>query len=334
MENRSLPKLDLNITNRCNFRCTHCAFDSGIAPMAEMSLGELEKILHETKGLGGEKIDITGGEALVREDVEEIILLGKSLGYRIELVTNGYLLNSERLKRLHDLKVEGVAISLDGSTAERYNLIRRKNQVVFERVLKVIQEAVGRGFYTKINTTVFSVNLEDLAGITELAQSLEVSELGFYYFTPVGRGSRSRELVANPFKWLNFIRTELPRYANGKMKISLELFLIEREKWLSDYGCLAQREQSHLQVLPDGKAYPCAILASYGRPLGDLKECSVKEIWRNGTRWESYWRDTVFPYFTQWGSCVNLGEYNLNEQSRKDYAYVCPLRKFELEEVR
>ena len=68
--------------------------------MNEMSLGELEKILRETKELGGEKIDITGGEALVREDVGEIIGLGKSLGYRMELVTNGYLLNSERLKRL------------------------------------------------------------------------------------------------------------------------------------------------------------------------------------------------------------------------------------------
>ncbi len=333
MENRKLPKLDLNITNRCNFRCRHCAFDSGIACMNEMSLGELEKILRETKELGGEKIDITGGEALVREDVEEIVRLGKSLGYRIELVTNGYLLDSEKLKRLRELKVEGIAISLDGSTAERYNFVRRKDKAAFEKVTNTIREVQRSGFYTKINTTVFSSNLEDLSGITELAQNLGADELGFYYFTPVGRGSRNRELVANPFKWLNFIRTELLRYDNGKMKISLELPLIETDRWLPDYGCLAQREQSHLQVLPDGKAYPCAILASYGKPLGDLKECSVKEIWRNDSRWDNYWHGEVFPYFAQWGGCVDLGEHNLNDQSRKDYAYVCPLRKFELEEV-
>ena len=333
MENRKLPKLDLNITNRCNFRCRHCAFDSGITSMNEMSLGELEKILRETKELGGEKIDITGGEALVREDVGEIIGLGKSLGYRMELVTNGYLLNSERLKRLRELKVEGIAISLDGSTAEKYNLIRRKDKVTFDKVTNTIQEVQRSGFYTKINTTVFSSNLEDLGRIVELAQNLGADELGFYYFTPIGRGSRNSELVADPLKWLNFIRTELPRYNNGKMKISLEVPLIETEKWKPDYGCLAQREQSHLQVLPDGKAYPCAILASYGKLLGDLRECSVKDIWKNELRWENYWRETIFPYFTKWGGCVDLGEYNLDERSKKDYASVCPLRKFELEEV-
>ena len=87
MENRKLPKLDLNITNRCNFQCTHCAFDSGILDLPELTLSELEKILRETKEIGGQRFDITGGEPLVREDVEEIIAIGKGLGYKIELVT-------------------------------------------------------------------------------------------------------------------------------------------------------------------------------------------------------------------------------------------------------
>ncbi|MCK5025696.1 MAG: radical SAM protein, partial [Nanoarchaeota archaeon] len=69
---RKLPKLDLNITNRCNFRCVHCAFDSGIEHMSELSVKEIKKILTDTKELGGERIDLTGGEPTVREDLADI----------------------------------------------------------------------------------------------------------------------------------------------------------------------------------------------------------------------------------------------------------------------
>ena len=51
---RRLPKLDLNITNRCNYRCKHCAFDSGVIDMKELTVPKLTKILKDTKELGGE----------------------------------------------------------------------------------------------------------------------------------------------------------------------------------------------------------------------------------------------------------------------------------------
>src|SRR3989344_4241365 len=165
MENRKLPKLDLNITNRCNFRCTHCAFDSGVLDLPELTLSKLEKILRETKEIGGQRFDITGGEPLVRNDVDEIIKIGKELGYKIELVTNGSLLTKEKLRRFKELGLDGVAISLDGSNAEVYNRIRRMDKETFERVLENIKEAKRKGFYTKINTTVFSCNLEDIPNI-------------------------------------------------------------------------------------------------------------------------------------------------------------------------
>ncbi len=178
MENRKLPKLDLNVTNKCNFRCTHCAFDSGIAQMPELSSSELETILIETKELGGKRFDITGGEPLIRNDIDELISVGKKLGYKIELVTNGSLLTEEKLTRFRQLGLDGIAISLDGSTPEVYNNIRKNDEKTFYRVIENIRKAREVGFYTKINTTVFGCNREDLPNITELASSLGVDEQG------------------------------------------------------------------------------------------------------------------------------------------------------------
>jgi len=209
MRRERLPKLDLNITNGCNFRCVHCAFDSGVIDMSELSLDELEKILTDTKKLGGKRFDITGGEPLVREDVEEIIKLGKRLNYKIELVTNASLLTLNKLKRFRKLGLDQIAISLDGPNSKIYNKIRRKDKETFDKVIENIRFSKKLGFYTKINTTVFNCNLDDIPNIINLAIKLDVDELGLYYFTPIGRGCRSNEFAVEPIKWLKFIRERL-----------------------------------------------------------------------------------------------------------------------------
>jgi len=334
MENKTLPKLDLNITNRCNLRCAHCAFDSGLVKMPELTLSELEKILRETKELGGRRFDITGGEPLVRNDVDKIIEIGKKLGYKIELVTNGCLLTKEKLRRFKEIGLDGIAISLDGSNSEVYNRIRRRDKETFEKVLENIMEAKRTGFYTKINTTVFNCNLEDITNITELALSLGIDEQGIYYFTPVGRGNRSDESAVEPLKWLNFIRIKLKKYENKGMKISLEFPLIEKEQWNYKYGCIADNEKNHLQILPDGNVYPCAILASYGRPIANLHGCSIKDIWNNKELWKKYWIE-LSKLFKGFGNyCVDFKEpFKMKEYDQEKYRFVCPLRKFELGEV-
>ena len=332
--NKNLPKLDLNITNRCNFRCTHCAFDSGIIKMPEFSLQSLEKILRETKEFGGKRFDITGGEPLVREDVGEIIDIGKKLGYKIELVTNGSLLTKEILEKFRNQGLDGIAISLDGSNAEIYNKIRGRDKATFEKVVSNILETKKQGFYTKINTTIFSCNLEDSLNIVELALKLGVDEHGLYYFTPVGRGMRSSELSVEPLKWLNFIRTKLKKYKNSEMKISLEIPIIEKEKMKCNSGCIANNEQSHLQILPDGNVYPCAILASYGKPIANFNKCSIKDIWKNKNLWEKYWNE-LNSLFEKLGSyCVNFNSaFQMNNYRCGKYRFVCPLRKYELGEM-
>lgn len=333
MKNRKLPKLDLNITNRCNFRCTHCAFDSGVAQMSELTLGELEKILRETKDLGGERFDITGGEPLIREDVEDIVKLGKRLDYKIELVTNGALLTRKKLRKFKKLGLDGIAISLDGSNAEVYNRIRRRDKETFGRVIENIKESKRKGFYTKVNTTVFDFNLEDIPSITELALSLGADEQGIYYFTPIGRGNRSKELAVEPLKWLEFIKTRLKKYQGRGMKISLELPLIEKESWNPDSGCIANKEKSHLQILPNGNVYPCAILASYEKPIANLHKYSIKDVWGNTELWERYWKDLSQLFKGLGGYCVDFKRaFNMKDYDYKKYGFVCPLRKFELED--
>lgn len=329
----NLPKLDLNTTNRCDFRCTHCAFDSGKKKMSELSLEQITRILKETKELGGERFDITGGEPLVRKDVNEIIRIGKKLGYKIELVTNGSLLTKRKLANFKRLGLDSLAISLDGSDFETYSRIRQVDRKIYEQVLKSIDDALSPGFIVKINTVVFQSNLQDLPNITRFCIDKGITEHGIYYFTPIGRGEHGKEKSVEPLIWLNFIRKNLVQFT-GKIKLSLEIPIIEKGRMNKELRCIANAEKYHLQILPDGNTYPCAILASYNKPVANLSMISIKDVWQNEMLWKNYWQEVSHLFESMSNYCVDFKKaFNMKEYDLEKYDAVCPLRKFSVEDV-
>jgi len=328
---KKLPKLDLNITNRCNFRCVHCAFDSGITKMDELSVPELKKILEDTRELGGERIDITGGEPLLREDLEDILRVGKSLGYRIELVTNGSLLTTQKLQRFKELGLDALAISLDGSNFNEYARIRNVDYTTYKRVIKTIMDACNLGFYTKINTVVFKSNLENIPSITQFCIATGVKEHGLYYFSPVGRGNSAREYSVEPSTLLKCIREKLMMF-DSRIKLSIEVPFIEKGLLKKECGCIMKDDPYHLQILPDGKVYPCAILASYKKPLANVHDVSVKDIWCNTKLWDDYSAFVEAEVFQKYcGACVDYHAFATKKY--QDYTMICPLRKFNVGEL-
>lgn len=306
-KNKSLPKLDLNVTNRCNFRCIHCCFKSGETLHNEFSLEKISDVLNTFKKLGGQRIDVTGGEPMMRNDIEQIIAIGKGLDLKIELVTNASLLDEARLKTIRNLGLDAVAISLDGSKYQIYNKIRPVAEKIYDKILDNIQTCVELGFYTKINTVVFNSNLEDLVKINKRCVDWGVNEQGFYYFTPVGRGATSPDEVVDPVKWLGIVRREiLPQ--KDKIKLSIETPLLE-SALVKDANISCYLDNPwHLQILPDGNVYPCAIMAFYNKPCGNLYPQTLAEIWNDEKLWDgSYYKQNVLPLFEKYGGCVQFG---------------------------
>lgn len=324
---KPLPKLDLNITNRCNFRCIHCCFNSGETMLREFSLDKIKDILKEFKTLGGERIDITGGEPLLRPDLPEIIKIGKDLNLKIELVTNGSLLTDEKLKLFKQLGLDAIAISLDGSNYETYKKIRPIKQETYNLIIQNIQKSISCGFPVKINTVIFNSNLDDLSKINALAIRWGAKEHGFYYFTPVGRGATSSTEVVDPTRWLAYIRQTLLK-SKDKIKLSLETPLLESNlAEEADTSCYLKNPW-HLQILPDGNVYPCAIMAFYNRPCGNLRKQTLTEIWNDEKLWNGdYYNKNVVPLFKKFGGCVCFNEKFKQSIDSEKFKFICLMCK-------
>ena len=127
---RPLRDLRISVTDRCNFRCTYCmpreVFDAGYRFLphdAILSFEEIARLARVFVGLGVEKIRLTGGEPLVRRDLERLISLLQDLKVEITLTTNGSLLarQAEKLARAGLNRVTVSLDSLDDATFRAMN---------------------------------------------------------------------------------------------------------------------------------------------------------------------------------------------------------------------
>ena len=160
--NRPLRDLRISVTDRCNFRCTYCmpkevfGRDYQFLPQSEvLSFEEIARLARIAIGLGVEKIRLTGGEPLVRREIERLIAMLHSLdGLRdLTLTTNGSLL-ARKAVALRQAGLGRVTVSLDSLDDETF---RAMNDVDFPvaRVLAGIEAAATAGLAPiKINMVV------------------------------------------------------------------------------------------------------------------------------------------------------------------------------------
>lgn len=106
----SIGVVYFHVTQRCNLRCSYCYNKYNINKRDELDINQIDEISKKLKKLGIKKVVLTGGEALIRDDIVDIAYLFKNKNIKIELLTNGTMLD----KRMEILDiVDSVIISID-----------------------------------------------------------------------------------------------------------------------------------------------------------------------------------------------------------------------------
>ena len=190
---RAIRDLRVSLTDRCNFRCFYCLphGEPPIAPKEQMlSYEEIEYVCDVFVSLGIEKIRLTGGEPMLRRDIETIIRklsrLKPSGLIDLALTTNGYFLP----ERAHELKAAGldrVTISLDSL---KQDVFKRMTGVdVLDRVLAGIAAAKDAGLEPiKINAVIVrGHNENEVADFAAFAREYDV-KMRFIEFMPLDSG--------------------------------------------------------------------------------------------------------------------------------------------------
>jgi cyclic pyranopterin phosphate synthase len=190
---RSIRDLRVSLTDRCNFRCFYCLphGEPPIAPKEQMlSYEEIEYVCEIFVDLGIEKIRLTGGEPMMRQDIE--VMIGKLAKLKsrglcdLALTTNGYFL-PDRAQGLKDAGLDRITISLDSL---KRDVFRQMTGVdVLDRVLRGLAAAKTAGLKPiKINAVIVRGHNEDeVADFAAFAREHDV-KMRFIEFMPLDSG--------------------------------------------------------------------------------------------------------------------------------------------------
>ncbi len=170
---RKVDYLRVSVTQRCNFRCQYCMPEKPFewTPREQLlSYEEMFKFIKISIDNGIKKIRITGGEPLVRDDLDKFIKMIYNYKNDIDLAltTNGFLLKSQA-KKLKDAGLKRVNISLDSLEKETFWYLTKKDAL--QNVQEGIETALDEGMIVKLNTVMMKdINDHEIVSLYEYAK--------------------------------------------------------------------------------------------------------------------------------------------------------------------
>ena len=299
------------ITNRCNLNCIHCYASSVVSSQNELTTQEGKRLLDQMASVAEFRmIVVTGGEPLLRNDIFELMEYAGNLGFRIVFSTNGTLLTPQIARDLFKLGVVNFSISLDGSTQQSHENIRRVPGC-FAKTLDGLQAASTSGACVQINFTAMKQNLSELPRVIDLAESLKVDLFMVFQSIPPCQQRGAAEL--EPEEQLHLLETikekqrkshlllipvcspdYWPLIAGQNGKNPLKKRLLQS----AFAGCGAGRGFCYIRF--DGDVWPCNFIPI---AAGNVRLTALPEIWSKSTLLELF-RNNPRTLKGECGSCV------------------------------
>jgi radical SAM protein with 4Fe4S-binding SPASM domain len=248
----------LELTYRCNMSCFHCYVVPEDRP--EMSTDEVVEVLEQLARAGSLFVTFTGGEILLREDLEEILTAARRLRFAVRLFTNGTLIDEEAADLIASIHPFDVGVSIYGADAEAHEFVTGAPGS-FERSVEGLRLLHARGVATRLKCVLMRHNANDIERIAALAGSVGATPQYDPQLTPRNDGHASALAERVDEDTLARILFEEPRAGDARAEYA---------------PCAAGRET--LCISPSGVLRPCVQMPY---PLGDIRAMSLRDAWNS-----------------------------------------------------
>lgn len=276
---------EIALTYRCNLRCKFCYAGCNCTRPSdhqdgEMSPENLRKVLNCIRfDAKVPSVSFTGGEPSILPELPDYVAYAKRLDMRVNLISNGTLLDDRLIERLVSAGLDSAQISLEGTTAKLHDdIVQRPGS--FARAVKAIHGLREAGVYVHTNTTLHGHNLQDGLNFPRfVGRELGLERFSMNMVIPVGSSRQNGQV---PLRYTE-VAPQVKAIQQASQREEVEfmwysplpqcLFNTVTEG-LGNKGCAAC--DGLISVAPNGDVLPCA---SFDRPVGNLLTQSFDEIW-------------------------------------------------------
>ena len=269
----------LELTYRCPLHCVFCYNPTDFANTgAELDTAEWLRVLGEARALGAVQLGLSGGEPLLREDLEILVAEAHRLGYYINLITSGIGLTEARMRALKEAGLDHIQLSFQDSSRELNDFLSSTR--TFEHKSKVAALIRAHGYPMVLNVVLHRLNIDHVAEILDMAERM---------------GAQYVELANTQYygwAWLNRAqllptRTQLERAEavtqafRARVGTRIQVYFV-----VPDYfekrpkACMSGLGSVFLAIAPDGTAMPChAARMLPNLELPNVRHADIRSIW-------------------------------------------------------
>lgn len=268
----------LDLTYRCNERCVHCYLDHD--DHGEMSYEEITSVLDQLAEAGVFFLNISGGEIFLRPDLYDIIAHARKLSFAVRLKTNAILIKEGDARRLADLDLDNVQISIYSHKPDVHDAITLVRGSL-ERSLAAARLLVAAGVKVKFANVLMRTNVDDYLGVKALAESMGAGFTVDPTVTPMMDGNRSTlPLNIDQARLHEVVRdTELVDDVNDFCPPPSDP--MDAEDAFASIPCSAGH--TSVYISPYGDVYPCV---QFPLPTGNVRTQRFIDIWKHSPQME------------------------------------------------
>ncbi len=279
-----------NLTRRCNLACAHCYISAGSwhAKAGELSTDACLRIVDQVLGVNRSVLLIlSGGEPLVRSDLEQIAERAAVGGATVVVGTNGTGLTDARIRSLAVAGVQGFALSVDSLEPSYHDRFRHGHGALAE-TLAAVDRLRAHELDFLIQTTLTKGNRRELERIAAWAEGVGAVCLNVYFLVETGRAEGMRGLRPEENDEVLGLLARLQSEYRGRLMIRSKcqpqlmrhVYETDPESPLLHYRTRCPCGVQYCRITPEGKVTPCPYLPAVA---GDLGEDDFGEIWRAST---------------------------------------------------
>ncbi len=282
----------LNLTERCNLSCAHCYLDARVMKEGaadELSTDELKQVLDQIAQVGPEAmVVLTGGEPLLRHDIEDLAAHATRLGLMVVVGSNGILLTPARLERLKQAGVAGIGLSLDSLRPTHHDEFRGRAGA-WAKTMAAMDACRAAGMPFQIHFSATEENAHEIDDMIAFAREAGALALNVFFMVCTGRGEKYSGISAQAYEQVlervtiaakrekrPMVRAKCaPHFKRIAMAMDPEWPITAAHGY--DAGsCIAATR--YARVTPNGHVTPCPYIE---QSAGSVRDASFAEIWEN-----------------------------------------------------
>ena len=290
------------LTYRCPLQCPYCSNPLDYAlHNQELSTQEWFNVFDQARQMGAVQLGFSGGEPLVRQDLEELVAYAHQKGFYTNLITSGIGLNEARIAGLKQAGLQHIQISFQASDPVVNNALAGSKHA-FQQKYDMSRLVKQYGYPMVLNFVIHRHNIDQIDQIIELcleleADTVELAICQFYGWAYENRQGLlpTKEQLVRAERITNEYRQKIQEQ-NIKCKLIFVVpdYYEERPK-----ACMDGWGKIFLTVSPDGTALPCHAARQLPIQFPNVKESQLSEIWYDSLSFNEFRGDDWMPDMCQ-----------------------------------